>query len=155
MFTVGTDAARVEEWLTDGELMCPSCGGSLRPWGWARTRTLRDDGGAVVLRPRRSRCGECGGSHVLLPVFALLRRADAVSVIGAALAARAGGAGVRKVAAVVGRPVETVRGWLRCFTDRAEAVLSVAPAEGDRVRRVFGGEDVFGARRSGWWVASG
>ena len=31
----------------------------------------------------------------------------------------------------------------------------VAPAEGDRVRRVFGGEDVFGARRSGWWVASG
>ena len=34
-------------------------------------------------------------------------------------------------------------------------VLSVAPAEGDRVRRVFGGEDVFGARRSGWWVASG
>ena len=122
MFTVGTDAARVEEWLTDGELMCPSCGGSLRPWGWARTRTLRDDGGAVVLRPRRSRCGECGGSHVLLPVFALLRRADAVSVIGAALAARAGGAGVRKVAAVVGRPVETVRGWLRCFTERAEAV---------------------------------
>ncbi len=36
-----------------------------------------------------------------------------------------------------------------------EQVLSVAPAEGDRVRRVFGGEDVFGARRSGWWVASG
>ena len=34
-------------------------------------------------------------------------------------------------------------------------VLSVAPAEGDGVRRVFGGEDVFGARRSGWWVASG
>jgi hypothetical protein len=34
-------------------------------------------------------------------------------------------------------------------------LLSVAPAEGDRVRRVFGGEDVFGARRSGWWVASG
>ena len=90
--------------------------------GLGRTRTLRDDGGAVVSRPRRSRCGECGGSHVLLPVFALLRRADAVSVIGAALAARAGGAGVRKVAAVVGRPVETVRGWLRCFTDRAEAV---------------------------------
>ena len=36
-----------------------------------------------------------------------------------------------------------------------DQVLSVAPAEGDRVRRVFGGEDVFGARRSGWWVASG
>ena len=38
--------------------------------------------------------------------------------------------------------------WLAQF-------LPEAVAEGDRVRRVFGGEDVFGARRSGWWVASG
>ncbi len=50
-----------------------------------------------------------------------------MSVIGAALAARAGGAGGRKVAAVVGRPVETVRGWLRRFTERAEAVRRVSP----------------------------
>ena len=34
-------------------------------------------------------------------------------------------------------------------------VLSVAPVEGDGVLRVFGREDVFGARRSGWWAASG
>jgi hypothetical protein len=61
-------------------------------------------------------------------VFALLRRADAVSVIGAALAAKAAGAGVRRVAAVVGRAVETVRGWLRCFTRRAEAVRVVFTA---------------------------
>ena len=40
-------------------------------------------------------------------------------------------------------------------TRKGGRLLSVAPAEGDRVRRVFGGEDVFGARRSGWWVASG
>jgi hypothetical protein len=33
--------------------------------------------------------------------------------------------------------------------------LSVAPVEGDGVLRVFGREDVFGARRSGWWAASG
>ena len=128
MLTVGVDAARVESRLVSGGLVCPDCGGSLRPWGWARTRALRDDGGSVVVRPRRSRCGECGGSHVLLPVFALLRRADAVSVIGAALAARAAGAGARRAAAVVGRPVETVRGWLRRFADRAEAVRVVFTA---------------------------
>ena len=108
--------------LPGGELVCPDCGGSLGPWGWARARVLRDDGGAVVVRPRRSRCRWCGVSHVLLPVFALLRRADVVTVIGAALAAKAAGAGVRTVAAVVGRPVETVRGWLRRFAERAEAV---------------------------------
>jgi hypothetical protein len=44
--------------------------------------------------------------------------------------------------------------WL---ADRLNAylVLSVAPVEGDGVLRVFGREDVFGARRSGWWAASG
>lgn len=122
VLTVGVDAARVEDRLVEGELMCPGCGGSLRPWGWARTRMLRDESGLVVVRPRRSRCGECGGSHVLLPVFALVRRADVVSVIGAALARAAAGAGARRAAAVVGRPVETVRGWLRRFAGRCEQV---------------------------------
>jgi hypothetical protein len=61
-------------------------------------------------------------SHVLLPVFALLRRADLVEVIGAALSAKAGGAGARRIAAGLGRPVETVRGWLRSFARRAEAL---------------------------------
>jgi hypothetical protein len=59
---------------------------------------------------------------VLLPVVALVRRADLVEVIGAALAARAAGAGFRTAAAGVGRPVGTVRGWLRQFAARAEAV---------------------------------
>jgi transcriptional regulator GlxA family with amidase domain len=61
-------------------------------------------------------------SHVLLPVFALLRRADLVTVIGAALAAKAAGAGARTVAAALGRPAETARGWVRRFAGRAEAV---------------------------------
>jgi hypothetical protein len=61
-------------------------------------------------------------SHVLLPVFVLLRRADAVSVIGAALALRVVGVGARRAAAVVDRPMETVRGWLRRFARRAEQV---------------------------------
>jgi Homeodomain-like domain len=61
-------------------------------------------------------------SHVLLPVFALLRRADVVTVIGAALAAKAAGAGVRTVAAALGLSAGTVRGWVRRFAGRAEEV---------------------------------
>ena len=122
VLTVGVDRTGVESRLAGGGLECPGCGGVLRPWGWARPRTLRERDGVVVLRPRRSRCSACGGSHVLLPVFALVRRADVVSVIGAALAAKAAGSGARSIAAVLGRPVETVRGWLRRFAQRAEAV---------------------------------
>jgi hypothetical protein len=61
-------------------------------------------------------------SHVLLPVFALLRRVDLVEVIGAALVAKAAGAGARSIAAVWERPVDTVRGWLRRFGSRAALV---------------------------------
>lgn len=62
---------------------------------------------------------------MLLPVAALLRRADAAEVIGAALAAKARGEGFRTIAACVGRPIETVRGWLRRFAGRLEPVRSV------------------------------
>jgi hypothetical protein len=59
---------------------------------------------------------------VLLPVTVLLRRADVVVVIGAALVAKAAGAGHRRIAAGLGLPAETVRGWLRRFGSRAEGV---------------------------------
>lgn len=59
---------------------------------------------------------------MLLVQVWLCRRADAVSVIGAALEAKAAGAGHRSIATVVGRPASTVRGWLRRFTARAEQV---------------------------------
>jgi hypothetical protein len=60
---------------------------------------------------------------VLLPVFCLLRRAYSVAVIGAALAGKAArGLGHRRVAAELGVPAGTVRGWLRRFAARAEAV---------------------------------
>ena len=52
----------------------------------------------------------------------LLRRRDGVEVIGAALVAKATGAGHRRVAEMVGVPVSTVRGWLRRFAESAEAV---------------------------------
>jgi hypothetical protein len=122
VLTVGANPVEVEAELVSGGLACPGCGGSLRGWGWARGRSLRGAAGPVVVRPRRARCSSCRVSHVLLPVFALLRRADLVDVIGAALSAKAAGSGVRTIAAGLGRPVETVRGWLRTFAGRAEAL---------------------------------
>jgi hypothetical protein len=51
----------------------------------------------------------------------LLRRADAVEVIGAALTARAAGFGHRRIAVWLGVPAGTVRGWLRRWGARLEA----------------------------------
>jgi len=122
VLTVGADAVEVERQLAGGELECPGCGGVLARWGWARTQVLRGGRGLVRLRPRRARCAWCGVTHVLLPVFALLRRVDLAEVIGAALAAKAAGAGARSIAAAWGRPADTVRGWLRRFGSRAGPV---------------------------------
>jgi hypothetical protein len=98
----------------------------LAPWGWARRRVLRGVGGSrVAVTPRRSRCSSCPLTHVLLPVVALLRRADLAEVIGRALSAKARGAGARRIAGRLGRPVSTVRGWLRRFAARAHAVRRV------------------------------
>ena len=55
------DLARAEADLTAGELICPRCGGMLRPWGYGRTRRVRDHGSMMLtLRPRRGRCVACG-----------------------------------------------------------------------------------------------
>ena len=123
MLTVNGDRDAVERQLAGGELACPSCGGVLGGWGNARRRPVRGlEGPDAVLVPRRSRCRGCGATHVLLPVCCLLRRADAAVVIGAALEAAAAGDGHRKIAGWLGRPAPTVRGWLRAFAGRAEAV---------------------------------
>jgi hypothetical protein len=58
-------------------------------------------------------------------VLLLVRRADTAAVIGAALAARTAGAGHRRIAALLERPAGTVRGWLRRFAGRVEAVRVV------------------------------
>jgi hypothetical protein len=122
VLTVGAIPAEVERLLAGGELECPRCGGTLARWGHARSRVLRGVRGPVRLRPRRARCRGCRSTHVLLPAFALLRRADLAEVIGAALAAKASGKGARPAAVAVGRAAGTVRGWLRRFGARAEAV---------------------------------
>ena len=123
MLTVNRDGVMVERQLADGELDCPGCGGVLGGWGHARLRRVRvGEGPDAVVVPRRSRCRECGATHVLLPAWCLSRRADEGAVIGAALQAAAAGGGHRKIAECLGRPASTVRGWLRRFAARAEAV---------------------------------
>jgi hypothetical protein len=123
--TVEANVDGVERRLCGGELICPGCSGVLTGWGHARWRVLRGAAGPVRVRPRRSRCTGCGATHVLLLVVALLRRADTAEVIGTALEAKARGEGFRTIAAGVGRPTETVRGWLRRFAARLESVRSV------------------------------
>jgi hypothetical protein len=59
---------------------------------------------------------------VLLPARLLLRRADEAAVIGAGLAAAGLGQGHRRVAALLGVPDGTVRGWLRRLAGRAGLV---------------------------------
>ena len=126
MVTVEADVDQVERRLAAGELGCPSCGGVLTGWGRARPRQLRGPHGPVELCPRRSRCTGCGMTHVLLPVTALLRRADTAAVIVSALTAKATSrVGFRRITADLVRPAETVRGWLRRFAERAEALRSV------------------------------
>jgi hypothetical protein len=120
MQMVEADDESVEARLRAGEIVCASCGGELRPWGYARWRTLRDQGRPVRLRPRRSRCQSCQVSHVLLPTLMLLRRVDLVAVIGVALVDRHVERRTRaEVAREAGAPWDTVRGWLRRFVERA------------------------------------
>lgn len=120
MLTVEADAVAVEKRLRAGRIVCPVCSGVLRAWGFARSRRLRTRWSSRVVQPRRARCECCGRSQVLLPVTALVRRADEVEVIGAALAARAAGQGAGRIARVLGRARSTVRGWLARFAQRAE-----------------------------------
>ena len=119
MLMVCAEEATVEAELAGGALRCPACGGELGPWGHARERVIR---GVGRLRPRRAKCRGCGRTHVLLLALCLLRRRDAIAVIGAALAARAAGAGHRPIAERLGVPKDTVRGWLRRFARDAEAI---------------------------------
>jgi Domain of unknown function (DUF6431) len=129
VLTVNADRDVVERQLGGGELACPSCGGVLARWGNGPERRVRMPAGPDVwFCPRRSRCRGCGRTHVLLPPWCLARRADAGEVIGFALEAKAAGAGHRVVAARLGRPASTVRGWLRAFTARGEQVRAVFTA---------------------------
>ena len=116
----------VEADLAAGRLCCPGCEGPLVRWGFARERKVRMLDGVWLVRPRRACCHRCETTHVLLAAFSVPRRRDGAEVIGAALLAKANGDGHRTIAARLGRPPGTVRGWLRAFARRAEAVGSSA-----------------------------
>jgi hypothetical protein len=120
------DPSVVEADLAAGRLCCPGCGGRLAGWGYAREREVRMLDGVRSLRPRRACCGACEKTHVLLPAWSVPRRRDGAEVIGSALLANAEGAGHRTIAARLGRPPGTVRGWLRAFARRAETLRAAA-----------------------------
>ena len=116
-----TPPARLGAAMASGRLRCSGCEGKLRPWGFARRRWVRDRARYQRFRPRRARCTACLRTHVVLPEWLLVRRLDRVEVIGAALSASAGGAGVRRISRRLGLPPTTVRGWIRRFAARARA----------------------------------
>ncbi|MFD9633109.1 DUF6431 domain-containing protein [Streptomyces violascens] len=100
--------------------LCPSCDAPLRPWSYARERGIRlPDGRVRQLRLRRARCRSCRATHVLLPPYCLLRRADSVHTVAPALLDHAAGDGHRRIAERLHRPAATVRGWLRRASERA------------------------------------
>jgi len=112
------DADRAELDLVAGRIACPRCGGRLRPWAWARARSVRCvDGSVRVARPRRARCRDCRATRVLLPSWCQPRLADTTEGVGAALAANAAGRGRRRIAADLDRSPSTVRRWLRRARD--------------------------------------
>ena len=83
------DAAAASASLAAGLLACPSCGtGRLARWGRGRSGHPAATGATARLRPDRARCGACKRSHILLPSWCAPRRADAIEVIGTALASR-------------------------------------------------------------------
>jgi hypothetical protein len=125
MKIVGVELALVEAELLGGLLSCPSCREVLGPWGHARERVTRRVSGDWRWRPRRARCRGCRGTHVLLADLCLLRRQDEVEVIGAAVEAHVAGEGHRPIAARLGVPAGTVRGWLRRFEANAEVIRAL------------------------------
>jgi hypothetical protein len=104
---------------------CPVCGHDRLIFdGWRPRHTRR---GPVDIQ--RVRCAAAEGhapgghkSHSLVPDVLVAGRVDLASVIGWALAAKAGGAGHRRIAVRWGVPASTVRGWLRRAAARGAAV---------------------------------
>lgn len=110
---------RVEDWLAVGGRVatpkpssCPSCGATRLSFdGWYPRQTRR---GPVDIRRLLCLDVTCGQrSHSLLPDVLVSRRVDLASTIGWALEAKTSGKGHRRIAAVLGVPEATVRGWLR------------------------------------------
>jgi hypothetical protein len=79
-------------------------------------------------------------TQILLPSWCLPRRAYSVDVVGLALQEAEQGQPPRAVAATVGAPVSTVRGWLGAVTGAAAALT----------RQAVGVAGVFGDAQGCW-----
>lgn len=90
---------------------CPSCGGATQRWH-GYPRHLRDDRDRLIWIAR-IRCTACGVTQALLPSFLLPHRWDTAGALGRAAELAASGLGHRPIAAAIGRPETTIRGWLR------------------------------------------
>lgn len=101
---------------------CPACGLAMIFWpGYQRDVRVGDVRRIWV---RRAKCVACAVTHALVPAFCLLRRLDAVEVIGAGFLAGVNGAGMRTVTAGLDVPHTTVRGWWRRLRARAPMIAA-------------------------------
>ena len=101
---------------------CPACGRPMIFWPGYQ----RDVRAGAVRRiwVRRAKCVACAVTHALVPAFCLLRRLDAVEVIGPGLVAGVSGTGMRTAATALDVPHTTVRGWWRWFQSRAPTIAA-------------------------------
>jgi transposase-like protein len=128
-------------------MRCPRCRGELGSWGGYRRRVRvgRAEFGLLV---RRACCKGCARTHALLPGFLLGRRRDVVDAVGCALGMAVDGRGFGPIAAALGVPESTVRGWLRRLRARADVLrgwfvrlaveLAEPPARSPPERSVLG-----------------
>lgn len=118
MISIAGPFDECREAVRNGLVACPDCGHGLAPRGFAPPLgPVRGAGVIEGLGPGgeriRARCGGCGKSHTLLPPALAAHRADTVQVLGEAVAEHAAnGTGAARIAAMLGRPVRTVAGWL-------------------------------------------
>ena len=119
-------SSSVEEYAAAGRAVrvprvdCPDCGRPMGLWsGYERYLRL---GRVHRVWVRRAKCRPCRVTHALVRSFVLLRRLDAVEVIGVALERAVAGAGLRPVAAGLDVPHTTARDWRRRFRARAPAL---------------------------------
>lgn len=94
---------------------CPACQRWLVGWGgywrWLRAPLLIER-----IWIRRARCSACRRSHALLPDLVLVRRLDAVEVIGRGLASKlTSELGLRPIAEQLDVPHTTLRAWWQRF----------------------------------------
>lgn len=127
---VSTYAARGRD-VDPPRVSCPRCGGPTGPWSGYQ-RHLRDAELHRIFVPR-VRCRRCHRTDALLPWFVAPSRWDSVDVIGAALERHAAGDGVRRIAALLGRPETTVREWCRRFEQTAGTLAAVLLAAAVRI----------------------